>query len=94
MSPQLFNKLLPYVITASIQNLDGSHLRVLQGHVDGEAGAEACQGLEVGGVGQRPPALREHGEGQRLEVLPVDVALSAVHRLQQVLAGNDLEKSK
>lgn len=67
-----------------------SYLRALQSHVDGETGAEARQSLEVGGVGQRPPTLSEHGEGQRLEVLAVEVALPAAHRLQEILAGNNL----
>lgn len=69
------------------------HLWVLECHVDGETGAEACQSLEVGGVGQRPTALSEHGEGQRLEVLAVDMTLPAVHWLQQILAGNNLRRT-
>lgn len=69
-----------------------SYLRVLKCHVDGEPRAEARQSLEVGGVGQRPTTLSEHGEGQRLEVLAVDVTFPTVNRLQQILAGNDLTK--
>lgn len=69
----------------------GSYLRVLQCHVNGKTRAEACQSLEVSGVGQRPTTLGEYGEGQRFEVLAVDVTLAAVHRLQQILTGNNLK---
>lgn len=69
-----------------------SHLWVLEGHVDGESRSESGQGLEVGGAGQRPATVRVHGEGQGFQVLAVDVTLAAVHRLQQVLTGNDLKK--
>lgn len=70
------------------------YLGILERHVDGEAGAEARESLEVGGVGQRAAALGEHGEGQRFEVLAVDVSLPAVHRLQQILAGDDLPAAR
>lgn len=70
------------------------YLWILERHVDGETRPEAREGLEVGGVGQRAAALGEHGEGQRFEVLAVDVALPAVHRLQQVLAGDDLTRAE
>lgn len=69
-----------------------SYLGVLERHVDGETRTEARESFEVGGVGQRAAALGEHGEGQRFEVLAVDVALPAVHRLQQILAGDDLRE--
>lgn len=71
-----------------------SYLGILERHVDGETGAKARESLEVGGVGQRAAALGEHGEGQRFEVLAVDVTLAAVHRLQQILAGDDLAEAK
>lgn len=67
---------------------------MFESHVNGETGAKACQSLEVGGVGQRPATLSEHGEGQRLEVLAVEVALAAAHWLQQILAGNNLRKER
>ena len=70
------------------------YLRVLECHVNGKTGAEACQSLEVGGVGQRPTTLSEHGEGQGLEVLAVEVALPAVYRLQQILARNNLTRKR
>lgn len=66
------------------------HLWVLERCIDGEAWTEACQCLEVGGVGQRPAALSVHGESQRFEVLAVNVPLPTVHRLQQILTGNNL----
>lgn len=66
------------------------HLWVLERRVDGETRTEARECLEVGGIGQRPAALSVYGESQRFEVLAVNVALPAVHGLQQVLAGNDL----
>lgn len=74
--------------------MNDRHLWVLEGHVNGETGAEARQSLEVGGVGQRSTTLGEHGEGQRLEVLPIEVALSAVDWLQQILTGNNLRRTK
>lgn len=58
------------------------YLWVLECHVNGKTRAKARQSLEVGGVGQRPTTLCEHGEGQRLEVLAVEVALPAVNWLQ------------
>lgn len=58
--------------------------------VDGQAWAEACEGLDVGGGGQRPSALSVDGEGQRFEVLGVDMPVLSSHRLQEVLAGDNL----
>lgn len=66
------------------------HLWVLERRVDGETRTKARQCLEVGGVGQRPAALSVHGESQRFEVLAVNVPLPTVHRLQQILTGNNL----
>ena len=68
-----------------------AYLRALESHVDGQPGAEPGQGLEVGGAGQGASTLGEDREGQGLEVLGVEVPLAAAHRLQQVLAWNDLE---
>lgn len=72
----------------------GSYLRILERHVNSKTWSKARQSLEVGGVGQRPTTLSEHGEGQRFEVLAVDVTLPTVHRLQQILAGDDLTRTK
>lgn len=70
------------------------YLWVLECHVNGETRAKTRQSLEVGGVGQRPTTLSEHREGQRLEVLAVEVTFPTVHRLQQILAGNNLTRNK
>lgn len=67
------------------------HLWVLERHVDGESRSKSSQGLEVRGAGQGPATVRVHREGQRFQVLAVDVTLAAVHRLQQVLTRNDLK---
>lgn len=72
----------------------GSYLWILECHVNSKTWSKACQSLEVGGVGQRPTTLSEHGEGQRFEMLAVDVTLPTVHRLQQILAGDDLTRTK
>lgn len=68
------------------------YLWALEGGVQGQAGAEARQRLHVGGGGQRSATLGEDGEGQRLEVLGVDVSLLAPHGLQQVLTWDDLNE--
>lgn len=91
-SPNLFN-LCFKVSKFAFTSRTNSYLWVLERHVDGKTRSKARQGLEVGSVGQRPAALSEYGEGQWLEVLPVDVTLSTVHRLQQILAGNNLMES-
>lgn len=72
----------------------GLYLRILERHVNSKTWSKSRQSLEVGGVGQRPTTLSEHGEGQRFEVLAVDVTLPTVHRLQQILAGDDLTRTK
>ena len=59
--------------------------------MQGEARAEAGEGLDVGGRGERASALGVDGEGQRLQVLRVLLQLFSVHRLQQVPAWHDLE---
>lgn len=70
----------------------GSYLWVLERHVNGKTRAKARQSLEVGGVGQRPTTLSEHREAKRLEVLAVEMTLPTVHRLKQILAGNNLTR--
>lgn len=72
----------------------GSYLWVLECHVNGKTRTKARQSLEIGGVGKRPTTLSEHRESQRLEVLTVDVAPCAVHRLEQILAGNNLTQKE
>lgn len=67
-----------------------THLWDPQSGVDGQARAKAREGLDVGGGGQRPPALSVDGKGQRFEVLGVDMPVLSSHRLQEVLAGDNL----
>lgn len=58
--------------------------------VDGQAWAKPGQGLDVCSGGQWPSALSVDRKGQRFEVLGIDVALVSSHRLQQVLAWDNL----
>lgn len=70
------------------------YLWALQCSVDSQAWAKARQWLDVGGDGQWPPALSEDGEGERLEVLGVDVTILSTNWLKQVLAGDNLRGEK
>lgn len=62
--------------------------------VDGQAWAKARQGLDICSGGQWPSALSVDRKGQRFEVLGIDVALVSSHRLQEVLAWDNLFRKK
>lgn len=67
-----------------------THIWVPEGSVEGEARAETRQWFHIGGGWEGSSALGEHGEGQRLEVLGVEVPFFTLHRLEQVLTGDNL----
>lgn len=64
-----------------------------ENRTDGGRWSKACQGLDVGLLGQQAAALGVTGEGQGAQTLQVQMALPAGW-LEEVLAGNHLEKKK
>lgn len=66
------------------------YLRTLEHRINSGHGSEARQGLDVRLLRQQAPALGVAAEGQRAQVLQVQVALSTGW-LEQVLAGHHLK---
>lgn len=69
------------------------YLRTLEHRINRGHGSEARQGLDVRLLRQQAPALGVAAEGQRAQVLQVQVALSTGW-LEQVLAGHHLKSQQ